>query len=304
MDRLKDQVVLITGGSRGQGRAMALKFASEGANIAICDINRDLEKIPYSLGRSDEMEETRSRVEALGRECLAIEADVRSLEDMESFVEQTVDRFGKVDGVCASAGVHSFTPVWEMSPEEWQQVIDVNLTGVWNTVRAAAPQFVEQCSGAIVLTSSVMGRETGKDLAHYAASKHGVLGLNKSFAYELGPHNVRCNAILPSAVHDKMGDNPETREWMFGRPNATTDEYVEATRHWHALRGRAALPAAAIADVAMFLLSDEAAYISGAEILADAGHSVVPPYNTQPVYDENVEVGPYSDDGISIPQEA
>jgi len=302
MGKFNNKVVLITGGARGQGRAMAIKFAAEGADIAIVDACAPMETIPYELSSADDLAETKGRVEALGQRCLTIIGDVRSLADMESAVAKTLDELGRVDVLCASAGVHSFLPVWEMPLEMWQQVIDINLTGVWNSAKAVAKPMMEQLSGVIVATSSVMGRETGKDLAHYAASKHGVIGLVKSLAYELGPYGIRANTLLPSAVHDKMGDNPPTREWMFGRAGATTEEYVEATRHWHALRGTAALPAAAIADAALWLASDDARYITGAELLIDGGHSVVPPYNTAPIYADDVEVGPYIDDGIKLPQ--
>jgi SDR family mycofactocin-dependent oxidoreductase len=304
MGRLDDRVAVISGGARGQGRAMALKFASEGADVVICDACAPMDTVPYELSSEEDLDTTRARVEGLGRGCVAVRADVRSLDDMQRVAAAAVDAFGHIDVLCASAGVHSFAPLWEMPPAQWQQVIDINLTGVWNAARAVAPAMMERKRGVIIATSSVMGRETGKDLAHYAASKHGVLGLVKSIAYELGPYGIRANALLPSVVHDKMGDNPVTREWIFGRSDATTEEYVEASRHWHALRGTAALPAAAIADAALWLASDEAKYVSGAEILVDGAHSVVPPYNTSPVYDADVEVGPYHDDGIVLPERA
>ncbi len=303
MGRLDNKVALITGGARGQGRAMALKFASEGAEIVICDACSAMDTVPYELSSEDDLRATAARVESLDRRCIAERADVRSLDDMQRVVGLAVETFGRVDVVCASAGVHSFAPIWEMPPEQFQQVMDINVNGVWNVVRAVAPQMMEQLRGSIIATSSVMGRETGKDLAHYAASNHAVPCLVKSFAYELVPHGIRANALLPSVVHDKMGDNPTTREWIFGRP-ASTEEYVEASRNWHVLRGRTALPAAAIADAALWLASDDAAYVSGAELVVDAGHSVVPPYNTAPVYDDTVVVGPYHDDGIVLPQEA
>lgn len=303
MGKLDDKVAMITGGARGQGRAMAIKFAAEGADIVIVDACAPMETVPYELSSEEDLQYTKERVEALGRTCVARLGDVRSAEDMQATVAAALDEFGHVDILCASAGVHSFLPIWEMPPEMWHQVIDINLTGVWNAARAVAGPMIDQLSGAIVATSSVMGRETGKDLAHYAASKHGVLGLVKSLAYELGPYGVRANALLPSVVHDMMGDNPPTRRWIFGR-EASTEEYVEATRHWHALRGTAALPASAIADAALWLVSEDARYVTGAEILVDGGHSVVPPFNPSPVYADDVVVGPYEDDGTVVSQRA
>ncbi|MDO8210182.1 mycofactocin-coupled SDR family oxidoreductase [Conexibacter sp. CPCC 206217] len=300
MDRLKGNVAFITGGARGQGRAMALKFASEGADVVICDICSDAETVPYPLSTSADLAETRSRVEALGRRCVAEVADVRSQEQLDRVVERGIDELGHIDIVCASAGVHSFLPFWEMPEEMWQEVIDTNLTGVWHTVKAVAPHMIERGEGAAILTSSVMGKETGPDLAHYAAAKHGVIGLMRSFAFELGPHNIRVNAILPSVVHDKMGDNPATREWVFGRSDATTEDYVAATRNWHVLRGRAALPAAAIADAALFFASAESQHITGTELVVDAGHSILPGFNHTPIHDERIAVGPYPNDGVTV----
>ncbi len=303
MARLADKVALITGGARGQGRAMALKFASEGADIVICDACAEMDTVPYTLSKLEDLEETRERVESLGRRCIAVQADVRSLSELQGVADQAIDTFGRIDILCASAGVHSFAHFWEMPEDMWKQVIDINLTGVWNSAKAVVKQMMEQRSGVIIATSSVMGRETGPDLSHYAASKHGVLGIVKSLAYELGPYGIRANALLPSVVHDKMGDNPATREWVFKREGATTEDYVEATRHWHALRGRAALPAAAVADAALWLASDEAMHISGLELVIDAGHSVLPGYNHEPVIDEDIAVGPYADDGVVLPQQ-
>lgn len=295
MARLENKVALITGGARGQGRAMALKFASEGADIVLCDICSDVDTVPYGLSRRDDLDHTQELVKGLGRQCLVEVADVRSQEEMNDAVGAALQAFGRVDVLCASAGVHSFAPVWELPEEQWQTVIDINLTGVWHSAKAVVPQMIDQGCGVIIITSSVMGRETGHDMAHYAASKHGVLGLMKSLALELGSRGIRVNAVLPSVVHDAMGDNPATREWVFGHSDATTEDYVSATRHWHALRGWAALPPSAVADAAVWLASDEAASITGVELAVDAGHSILPGFNHAPVVDESVPVGPYEE---------
>jgi len=304
--RLDGKVAYVTGGARGQGRAIALKFASEGADVVICDACSDMDTVPYALSAEEDLRATEAAVRELGRRCIAEVADVRSQEDLDRVARTAISEFGHIDIACANAGVHSFAPLWDMSEEAWSQIIDINLTGVWRTAKAVAKQMIEQRSGVIIVTSSVMGRETGPDLSHYTAAKHGVLGLVKSFAYELGPYGVRANAILPSVVHDLMGDNPATREWIFHRPDATTEDYVEATRHWHVLRGRAALPAAAVADAALWLASDEAEHVTGVELAVDAGHLVLPRYNTEPVVDESVPVGPYENDGLRLrtPSEA
>lgn len=302
MGRLDGKVAMITGGARGQGRAMALRFAGEGADIAFLDAaSEKFDTVPYQISSVEDLERTKAEVEALGAGCIAEVGDVRSQEDQDRLVANAVAEFGHLDVACASAGVHSFAPLWEMKDAMWNELIDINLTGVWRTGRAVAKQMMDQKDGTIIVTSSVMGRETGPELAHYSAAKHGVIGLMKSFAYELGPHGVRANALLPSVIHDKMGDNPPTRRWVFGRDDATTEDYVAATRHWHLLRGRAALPAVAVANAALWLASDEAMHISGAEITVDAGHTIVPGFNPEPVIDEQVEVGPYENDGVELP---
>lgn len=284
---------LITGGARGQGRAIALKAASQGANVALVDVCHDLNTVPYTLGSEDDLDTTRTMVEQLGAGCLTVVGDVRSQQDMDAAVTATIDRFGALDVLCASAGVHSFVPLWEMDDDTWSTVLDVNLTGVWRGIKAVAPHMIAREQGSIVITSSVMGHETGKDLAHYAASKHGVLGLMKSTAYELGRYGVRCNAVLPSVVHTAMGENPATRKWIFGRDDATTADYIQATKHWHLLPGRPGLPPSAIADAVVWLSSDEARYITGVELPVDAGHLQLQGFNHEVVEREGEAVGPW-----------
>lgn len=290
---LPGKTFLITGGARGQGRAIALKAASLGGRIALVDACHEIDTVPYPLSTEDDLKETKRLVEELGAPCLTMVGDVRSQEDMDRFVAQTVEEYGTADVFCASAGVHSFTPFWEMTSEQWHTVLGINLTGVWHGAKAVAPRMIEQGSGSIVITSSVMGHETGKDLAHYAASKHGVLGLMKSIAYELGRYGIRCNAVLPSVVHTAMGENPETRKWIFGRDDATTQDYIEATKHWHLLPGRPGLPPSAIADAIVWLASDEARYITGVELPVDAGHLQLQGFNHEVVEREGEPVGPW-----------
>lgn len=284
---------LITGGARGQGRAIALLAASRGARIAIMDRCAEIEKVPYALSTVSDLEDTKRMVEELGSQCVIGVGDVRSQEDMSEITDAAVAAFGGIDVFCANAGVHSFTPLWEMSDQEWDAIIDVNLTGVWRGIRAVAPIMMDQESGSIIVTSSVKGKEAGKELAHYAAAKHGVLGLMKSAAYELAPYNIRCNAVLPSVVHTAMGENPETRKWIFGRDDATTLDYIEATKHWHILPGRPGLPPDSIAKAICWLASDEAKYITGIELPVDAGHLLLEGFNHDLKSHETQEVGPW-----------
>ncbi len=291
--RFQGKTFLITGGARGQGRAIALKAAAGGARVALVDVAKDVATVPYPLGTENDLAETRRLVEEAGSACVTVTGDVRNQADMDRAVAEAVDAFGAVDVLCASAGVHSFIPFWKMTDQEWSTVLDINLTGVWHAAKAVAPQMIRQDSGTIIITSSVMGHESGQDLAHYAASKHGVLGLMKSIAFELAPHNVRCNAVLPSVVHSAMGENPETRKWIFGRDDATTQDYIEATKHWHLLPGRPSLPPSAIADAVCWLASAEARWITGVELPVDAGHLQLPGFNHTVTDKPDEPVGPW-----------
>jgi NAD(P)-dependent dehydrogenase (short-subunit alcohol dehydrogenase family) len=192
----------------------------------------------------------------------------------------------------------NFHPFWELTEDVWDEMIAVNLTGVWKTVRAVAPHMMERRSGSIILTSSVNGREAGPEMAHYVAAKHGVIGLLRSFAYELGPHGVRVNAVLPGPILSPMANNEATRSWIFRRPGATLEDYLQATRNWHLLRGRPSLPTTVIADAMIWLASDEAAQVTGVELPVDAGHMVLPGMNMDPIVDE--EVGTFDYDGTAL----
>ncbi len=286
MGRLEGKVAFITGGARGQGRAIAAKFASEGADIAICDICAQLPTVPYPLANTDDLAETVRLIERSGRRCLADIADVRDQAALDRVVAKAIDELGQIDIVCVNAGIVNFAAFWEMPEDVWDEMIDVNLTGVWKTVKAVAPHMMERTRGSIILTSSSNGREPAPELAHYTAAKHGVIGLMKSFAYELGPYGIRVNTILPGPILTPMTNNEPTRSWIFGRPKASLEDYLQATRNWHVLRGRAALPASAIADAMIWLASDESLHVTGVELPVDAGHLILPGMNMSPVAGE------------------
>jgi SDR family mycofactocin-dependent oxidoreductase len=282
VDRLKGKVAFITGGARGQGRAIAQKFASEGADIVIADICHDIETVGYQLATEEDMRETQLSIEGLDRRCIAEVADVRDQAAMDSVVAKGIETFGKIDIVIAQAGIADYKPLWEITEEEWQDAIDVNLTGAWHTLKAVAPHLIERETGAVVFTSSVNGIEGGWNYSHYIAAKHGVLGLMKSAALELGPYDVRVNAVLPGPVDTKINDYPRGRDRIVGHVDATREEYLASVKYWHALKGRTALPAGAIADAMIWLVSDEAANVTGIELIIDAGHNVLPGVNPRP----------------------
>jgi SDR family mycofactocin-dependent oxidoreductase len=272
MDRLRGKVALITGGARGQGRAIAHKFASEGADIAICDVCERLPGMQYPGSTREDLDETRRLVEAQDRRCIAEVADVRDLGALERLAQRTVDELGQIDILCANAGMAAWVSALETTEEQWREMLDVNLTGTFLSAKAVAPHMVKRGEGCIILTSSVNGREAGMGLTHYVASKHGVLGLMRNLALELGIHRIRVNAVLPSVIHTHMGHNEANVEFIFGRTDATNEEYLEATRNWHLLRNVPAMQPRVIADAMIWLASDESASVTGIELPVDAGH--------------------------------
>jgi SDR family mycofactocin-dependent oxidoreductase len=275
-ERLAGRVVLVTGGARGQGQAMAAKAASEGADVAICDVCRDIDALAYPLATEDDLERTAAQIRSAGRRCHSSVVDVRDAEALNRFVEETVQELGRLDVVCANAGIVSYAPLLDISDAEWDAVLGVNLRGVWNTIRPSARQMLKQGEGSMILTSSIAGREPGPETTHYAASKHGVLGLMRQAAYELAPGGVRVNAIMPGPVWSPMLDNDAVREYIVKKPGATTEEALAAMRQWVALKGRGAMPPTVIADAMIWLASDEARNVTGVAIPVDAGHMLLP----------------------------
>jgi SDR family mycofactocin-dependent oxidoreductase len=284
MGLLDGKVVLITGGARGQGRAHALASAREGADVVVVDVGTDIATVPYPLGQKDELEETVRLVEQLDRRALAVVADVRSQQDMDEAVRRTISEFGQVDALIANAGILSVGAVWELTDEQWQDMLDVNLTGVWRSVKAVLPHMIERRSGSIVLTSSQNGEEPEEGVGHYTAAKHGVLGLMKAVAQEVARHDVRCNAIKPGFINSAMTTWQEMLDRYAGQEGAGTMEHVaKAGYHYNALPRPAMEPEGA-ARVALFLNSDLAADLTGVAIDVDAGHRMLPHMNLEALF--------------------
>src|SRR5262245_31688092 len=178
MARLDGKVALITGAARGQGRSHAVRMAEEGAGIVALDICAQIDSVPYSLATADDLAETVRLVEATGQTIVAVQADVRDTDQMEKAVHAGMQQFGRLDVVCANAGIFSNAAVTEMSDTLWQDMIDVNLTGVFRTVRAALPPMIDRgAGGSIIITSSTAGIRGFGNFAHYSSAKHGVVGL-------------------------------------------------------------------------------------------------------------------------------
>lgn len=272
MTDLTGKVAVITGAARGQGRQHAVRLAADGADIVAIDIAGQLSSVPYPMGTSEDLEETRRLVEAFGRRVSLRQADVRSGPDLARAIGEGVAELGRVDILVANAGIWGLGPFWELSEDDWGQMIDTNLSGVWRAAKAVAPHMIKQGSGVIIMTSSTNGVEPAPLFAHYAASKHGVIGLMKSVALELAPYGVRCNAICPGVVDSGMTNWQGAYDMYAGHPGAGPEALQRAGANFHALRDADALPADAVSDAVRWLVSDAAKYVTGVALPIDAGH--------------------------------
>jgi (+)-trans-carveol dehydrogenase len=220
---LPGRVALVTGAARGQGRSHAVALARAGADVAACDACRDLPTVPYPLGTEAELAATARLVEAEGRRCLAAAVDVRDGAAVAAFAERAVATLGHLDVLCANAGVISFGAAWELTEEQWDVVLGVNLTGVWHCCRAAVPHMLARGEGgAIVVTLSTAALKGLERMAHYAAAKHGCVGLARSLARELAPHRIRVNCVAPGGVRTPMGKNQRMQEVVQGDPSLSS----------------------------------------------------------------------------------
>lgn len=286
MGMLDGKVVMITGGSRGQGRAHAIVSAREGADIVITDVTEDSapqDTTAYGLATAEDMALTVKEVEALGRRIVAVPGDVRVQSDMDAVVERGVETLGHIDVLIANAGIFSLAPFWQLSEQTWAEMIDVNLSGVFRSAKALAPHMIERQSGSIVMISSVNGLEAGPGFAHYAAAKHGVVGLMKTVALELAPYGVRCNAIHPGAVRSGMTDNQAAWNMYAGGSEGTVDDLIAAGRHYGALKGTTFEKPETIANAALFFNSDLASTVTGVSLPVESGHLLMPGVNSAPV---------------------
>jgi SDR family mycofactocin-dependent oxidoreductase len=269
--RVEGKVAFITGAARGQGRSHAVRLAEEGADIIAIDIEEQISSVPYAMSTPEDMAQTVKEVEALDRRIVATKADVRDCEAVKKTLDDGVAELGHVDIVCANAGIFSFSDT-ELSEQSWQDMIDVNLTGVWHTAKAAIPHLVEQgTGGSIVLTSSTAGLKAYAHFAHYVAAKHGVVGLMRTLALELAPNFIRVNTVHPTSVRTPMVENEVT--YRLFRPELENPTEADAMEAFAAIN---ALPIAFveprdISNGVLFLASDEARYITGVTLPIDAG---------------------------------
>lgn len=285
MGMLEGQVAFITGGSRGQGRAHAITCAREGADVIIMDTLNQIASVQYPMAQQADFDETVRQVEALDRRIVSAEGDVRSQQDLDAAVAKGIAELGRIDILIANAGIFSLGPSWELSDETWDDMIGVNLTGVWKSAKSVIPHMMERGTGSIVITSSINGLEPGVNYAHYCSAKYGVVGLMKTLALELAPHGIRVNSIHPGAVLTPMTSWQGAWDMMSGKPSGegTEEDMLEAGYRFHALKGNGFMSPQRIADTALYLNSELASSVTGVTIPVDAGHLLLPGVNNNPV---------------------
>jgi SDR family mycofactocin-dependent oxidoreductase len=283
MADLHGKVALVTGAARGQGRSHALALAEAGADIIALDICRQIDSAPYALSTSEDLAETAAQIEALGRRVLTAECDTRDSAGLNKVVADGIAEFGKIDISIANAGIWALGNLWELTDDQWDDVIGTNLSGVWRTVKAVVPSMIDNHGGSIVLACSVNGFEAGGGMTHYVAAKHGVLGLMRNAALELGRFNIRCNAVCPGTVDTKMNDWQGAYDMMAGGPGGTPEDRRTAAYNWSALAGRGLLAPSSISKAVLWLASDDASDVTGVALPVDGGHSILPGVNPDPV---------------------
>jgi (+)-trans-carveol dehydrogenase len=271
MGRVEGKVAFVTGAARGQGRSHAVRLAEEGADIIAVDICDQIASVPYAMASSEELEETARRVEGLDRRIVTRQADVRDGAALRTAMTEGESELGPVDILVANAGIFSTAPSDVMDAQTWQDMIDTNLTGVWNACQAVLPGMKERGTGSLILTSSTAGIKGFPTLAHYTAAKHGVVGLMKAIAGEFGAFNIRVNTVHPTSVDTPMIQNQTM--WNLFRPdleNPGQDDFGEIFQSLHMLPQKWVEPRD-ISNAVLFLASDEARYITGQQLKIDLG---------------------------------
>jgi (+)-trans-carveol dehydrogenase len=274
--RLEGKEAFVTGDARGQGRSHAVRLAEEGADIIGIDIATQIDTVPFPMATAGDLAETVAAVEALGRRIVADQVDVRDYDALKTALDHAVARLGRLDIVSANAGIVSFGTLEELTEQAWQDMIDVDLTGVWHTVKAAIPRLRAAGGGSIVITSSDAGLMGQQNTGHYVAAKHGVVGLMRTLANELAPDMIRVNTVHPGSVDTLMIQNQATYHLFL--PDHDEDD-ITAEEVAPAFLAVNALPVPWIASVdisnaVLFLASDEARYITGVTLPVDAGFLV------------------------------
>jgi SDR family mycofactocin-dependent oxidoreductase len=273
MGRLDGKVAFVTGAARGQGRSHALRMAQEGADIIAVDIASQLSTVPYDMSTPDDLAETVRQIEALDRRIVATQADVREYGALKAALDDGVAQLGKLDIVAANAGIFSFGLMENLTDEEWDELIGVNLTGVWHTAKAAIPHLRANGGGSMILTSSTAGLMAIPNIGHYVAAKHGVVGLMRTLALELAPDWIRVNSVHPTSVNTDMIQNAAAYE-LFASDLPVEERTKEVLGARFQTLNALPIPWVEPVDISnavLWLASDEARYVTGVTLPVDAG---------------------------------
>jgi (+)-trans-carveol dehydrogenase len=271
--RVEGKVAFITGAARGQGRAHAVRLAQEGADIIAVDICKQIDSVQIPLSTPEDLAETADLVKGHNRRIYTAEVDVRDFDALKAAVDAGVEQMGRLDIIVANAGIGNGGATLDKTSEsDWTDMIDVNLGGVWKTVKAGVPHILAGGrGGSIILTSSVGGLKAYPHTGHYVAAKHGVVGLMRTFAVELGAQNIRVNSVHPTNVNTPLFMNEGTMKLF--RPdleNPGPDDMKVVGQLMHTLPIGWVEPED-IANAVLFLASDEARYITGVTLPVDGG---------------------------------
>jgi SDR family mycofactocin-dependent oxidoreductase len=266
MQRLEGKVAFITGAARGQGRAHAIRLASEGADCILADVCGPVSSNQIGPSDPSDLEVTVKSVEALGRRVIAGQVDVRDVEGLTALVDRGVEALGHVDVVVANAAILTWARTHELTRAQWQDVIDVNLTGVYNTVECTLPHLLRQgTGGSYIFTSSFAALKGTPFTLSYTAAKFGIIGIAKSIAHEYGDFNIRANTVHPCGVNTDMGTSAGGLMELVAERAATVGPLFMNTLPVSVIE-----PEDVAATVA-WLASDDARYVTGAQIPVDAG---------------------------------
>jgi (+)-trans-carveol dehydrogenase len=270
--RVQGKVAFVTGAARGQGRSHALRLAREGADVIAVDLCQGIDSVAYGLATEAELKETAREIEALGRRVFTAQADVRNPAAVRAAVDAGVADLGRLDIVVANAGILSAGPADQLPENAWRDMIDVNLNGVYYTVRAAIPHIRSRgAGGSIILTSSALGIRAMAYVPHYVAAKAGVIGLMRSLALELAPEKIRVNTVNPSIVDTPMIHNRFTYGiFLPGVENPTSEAISDVFATMNPMPTPWIEPED-VSNAVAFLASDEARYVTGLEMKIDAG---------------------------------
>ncbi len=273
---LEGRVAFVTGAARGQGRAHAIRLAEDGADIIAIDSCGSIsDTITYPMPSADDLAETVAAVESTGRKVLAREVDIRDLAAQQQVVADGIEQFGRLDIVVANAGVLSWGRMFEMSEEQWDTVIEVNLSGTWRTIRAAIPAMITPGNGgSIIIVSSSAGLKATPGNGHYSASKHGLVGLTNALAIEVGEFGIRVNSIHPYSIDTPMVE-PDAMMEIFSKYPAFLHSFSPMPYHPVNHAGKKGLKEfmspEEVSDVVSWLAGDGSATISGSQIAVDRG---------------------------------